>query len=156
MDDRMISDLLDAMSHTRLLQELVIKRNAFLDSSLTALESILLLEHPNNLIELRLVNCETNNRVMRQLLHSLGNFENVSHLRSLAIVQMKLNFALDDLAQLVQNSEALQDLDLSCNDCVPMHFESLLKALAYNHTLHTVNLSWNTLIDRKDQVSKKA
>ena len=73
MDDRMTSDLLDAMSHTRLLHELVIKRSVFLDSSLTALESLLMLEHPDNLIELRLVNCETSNRVMRQLLISLGN-----------------------------------------------------------------------------------
>lgn len=73
MDDRMTSDLLDAMSHTRLLQELVIKRSVFLDSSLTTLESLLMLAHPDNLIELRLVNCETSNRVMRQLLISLGD-----------------------------------------------------------------------------------
>ena len=85
---------------------------------------------------------------MKLLLHYLGN--NEIHLRSLALVQMKLNFPLDDLALLLRNSIALQDLDISNNDCLPIHFAPVLKELAHNKLLHSLNLSWNTLIDRHD------
>ena len=64
------------------------------------------------------------------------------HLRSIALVQMKLNFPLDNLAKILEN-ENLQDLDISANDCLPIHFVPLLKALAHNKTLQSVNLSWN-------------
>ena len=67
-------------------------------------------------------------------------------LRALALVQMKINFSLDELAHLVDTSEVLQELDLSNNECLPIHFAPLFKSLAYNKKLQQVNLSWNTLI----------
>lgn len=85
---------------------------------------------------------------MKQLVSELRSQGSECHLRSLALVSMKINFALDDLAALVNESQALQDLDLSHNACLPCHFEQLLKALAHNKTIHNVNLSWNTLISR--------
>ena len=60
---------------------------------------------------------------------------------------MKINFPLHNLAKIVE-SETLQDLDISANDCLPIHFVPLLKTLAHNKTLHTVNLSWNQLLDK--------
>ena len=116
----------------------------FLDRSLTALKSVLELQAPASLLELRLVNCETNIKVMKSLMGFLGGGE--CKLRALALVQMKINFSLDELAHLVDTSEVLQELDLSNNECLPIHFAPLFKSLAYNKKLQQVNLSWNTLI----------
>lgn len=146
----MCATLLDALRKQRHLQEFVYKRNAFGEQALEALEPILLLAPPHNLHELRLVNCETQTRIMKDLLRTLAKSES-NHLRSLALVQMKINFGLHDLATLVEKSDCLTDLDLSCNDCLPHHFAPLLKALAYNKTLQIVNLSWNLLLDRAYQ-----
>ena len=59
---------------------------------------------------------------------------------------MRVNFPLDDLAKLIE-SPALHELDFSGNDCLPRHFVPLWKNLAFNKTLHSLNLSWNMLID---------
>ena len=115
-----------------------------------ALKPILDLAPPHNLHELRLVNCETQPRIMQDLLRTLAESES-NHLRSLALVQMKINFGLHGLASLVASSDCLADLDLSSNDCLPQHFAPLLKAIAHNKTLQIVNLSWNLLLDRVAQ-----
>ena len=60
---------------------------------------------------------------------------------------MKLNFSLDDLAFFLENSDSLETLDISGNDLRPMHFVKLLKVIAFNKTLHNLNLSWNKLLD---------
>ena len=64
---------------------------------------------------------------------------------------MRMNFSLDDLATFIENSSSLQELDLSQNDFVPLHFAPLLKTLAYNKVIRNINLSWNKLIE-KDRV----
>ena len=147
----MCATLLDALLKQKHLQEFVYKRNVFGERALEALRPILLLPPPHNLHELRLVNCETSTRIVRDLLRTLAGGES-SHLRSLALVQMKISFGLHDLASLVANSDCLAELDLSCNDCLPHHFAPLLKALAHNKTLQVVNLSWNLLLDRAAQI----
>ena len=64
---------------------------------------------------------------------------------------MKINFSLDSMAKILEH-ETVQDLDISANDCLPLHFVPLLKTLAHNKTLHTLNLSFNQLLDKSDQV----
>ena len=76
-------------------------------------------------------------------------------MRSLALVQMKINFQLHKLAQMLEKG-TLQDLDISANNCVPLHFVPLLLALAHNKTLHTLNLSQNQLLDKSDQTLRNA
>ena len=126
---------------------MVYKRNEFKALSLAALKDyILILTPPTNIHELRLVDCNTSPDIMRQLLSFLS--KNPCYLRSLALVQMQLNFALDDLAKLVEDSEYLQDLDISGNDLLPLHLAPLLLVLANNKKLHTLNLSWNQLLDK--------
>ena len=85
---------------------------------------------------------------MKELLTILSS--QTCYLRSLALVQMNLNFSLDPVAVLVDTSEYLQDLDLSGNNLRTMHFAPLLIALANNKVLNTINLSWNTIVDRND------
>lgn len=54
---------------------------------------------PEQLIELRLVGCETKPRIMKELCRTLNyRGDGDSYLRSLAIVSMKINFPLDDIA----------------------------------------------------------
>ena len=132
--DSMCATLLDALLEQKHLQEFVYKRNAFGEQALEALRPILQLAPPHNLHELRLVNCETQTRIMQDLLRTLADSES-NYLRSLALVQMKINFGLHDLADIVSDSKFLTDLDLSANDCMPHHFAPLLKAIAHNKTL---------------------
>ena len=79
---------------------------------------------------------------LHKMLVNSGHF-----LRSLALVDMKLDFPLDDLAHFVDVNDCLTDLDLSGNNLLPLHFVNLLKALAFDKTLINVNLSWNSLIN---------
>ena len=117
----------------------------FCDQSLAAISPILTSPPPHILIELRLVDCATSTRVMQDLHKTLANTE--TYLRSLALVQMKMNFPLTNLATFVENSNSLENLDLSGNNLQSLHFVNLLKAIAHNKTLHNINLSWNKILD---------
>ena len=86
---------------------------------------------------------------LHKMLVNSGHF-----LRSLALVDMKLDFPLDDLAHFVDVNDCLTDLDLSGNNLLPLHFVNLLKALAFDKTLINVNLSWNSLINQR-QIEKE-
>ena len=99
---------------------------------------------PHNLVELRLVNCQTQPVVMRDLVSTISH--QTIYLRTLALVQMNQCFSLDSVAELVKNSEYLQDLDLSGNNLKTMDFAPLLKVLAVNKVLYSVNLSCNRII----------
>ena len=63
---------------------------------------------------------------------------------------MKIRFPLNDLAKLVKNSDCLTELDISGNDCQPLDFVNLLKALAFNKNIFNLNLSWNKILDSAD------
>lgn len=63
---------------------------------------------------------------------------------------MKMNFALDDLALFVSKSKNLLELDISGNDTQPAHFAELLKAIAFNKIIQSVNLSWNKILASRD------
>ena len=54
------------------------------------------------------------------------------------------------MARFVEESQFLEDLDLSWNDLIPQHFKPLLEVLACNKQLKSLNSSWNTLIDKAD------
>ena len=68
---------------------------------------------------------------------------------------MKLDFPLNDLATFVENDSSLQNLDLSGNNLQSIHFVNLLKVLAFNKTLQTINLSWNQLLDEDVQAASR-
>ena len=89
--------------------------------------------------------------MLKRLVDLLAN--ETCYLRSIALVQMKINFPLHGIAKLLDN-DTLHDLDLSANDCQPLYFVPLLFALAHNKTLHTLNLSHNQLLDRSDQMEQ--
>ena len=70
MKDEMLESLLLAALKQRKLQELVYKRNKFFDRSLEALKLVLELKPPQNLIELRLVDCNSSPEIMQDLIQN--------------------------------------------------------------------------------------
>ena len=126
------------------------KNNVFLEHGLAALKQILLQPDPYNLHEMRLVSCNTTSKITGSLI----NFLVLSrcHLRSLSLVQMQVNkVSLARLANYVENSEYLEDLDVSWNDLLPIDFVPLFNVLSNNKTLVRLNLSCNFIIDKLDQ-----
>ena len=131
----------------------VYKNNVFEYEGLNAMKQILARPDPCNLHELRLVSCTTNTLVTSELINYLviGRV----HLRSLSLVKMHVDkLSLARLATFVENSEYLEDLDVSWNDLLTNDFDPLLHVLSNNKTLVTLNLSSNIIIDKKDQNNK--
>ena len=54
------------------------------------------------------------------------------------------------VAQLIDESEYLEDLDVSWNNSLPQFFIPILAALSRNKSLRTLNLSNNNLLDKAD------
>ena len=52
------------------------------------------------------------------------------------------------VAKYLDSSEWLEDLDVSWNDLMPLHFNSLLEVVSRNRHLKSLNLSWNMMIDK--------
>lgn len=76
---------------------------------------------PMNLHELRLVNCETSPQWVEELVKFMVTYQ--VHLRSLSLVKMKVTGStLARIARFVDESEHLQDLDLSWNNLLPQDF----------------------------------
>ena len=125
------------------------KNNVFLHQGLAAMKEILTRPDPQNLLELRLVNCTTTSLVTSDLVDYLDICR--VHLRSLSLVRMQLSrLNLARLATFVEKSEYLEDLDISWNDLIPLDFVPLLHVVSTNKTLVSLNLSCNSLIDKQD------
>ena len=72
-------------------------------------------------------------------------------LRALSLVKMKLaRRSLEILTAFIDESEHLEDLDLSWNDLMPTDFDILFRVLDRNRSLRYINLSCNTIVDKKD------
>ena len=59
VSDSMLGKLLTQLANQQKLQELIYKRNEFQEQSLAPLQSILMIQPPQQLQELRLVDCDT-------------------------------------------------------------------------------------------------
>lgn len=67
---------------------------------------------------------------------------------------MQINkFCIEKISEFLDESEYLEDLDLSWNNLLPQDLFPLFNALAKNLTLKSLNLSSNTLLDKADQIS---
>ena len=58
---------------------------------------------------------------------------------------------MKQVARFVEESAFLEDLDLSWNDVIPVHFTPLLDVLSRNRSLRSLNLSWNMIVDKAAQ-----
>ena len=76
-------------------------------------------------------------------------------LRTVSFVQLNLTSrAMKLVTQFLDESLYLEDLDVSWNDLVPLSFTPMLEVLSRNKSLKSLNLSWNTIIDKADQNNK--
>ena len=72
-------------------------------------------------------------------------------LLTLGLVQLHLGqVAIEIVTRFVKMSDFLEDLDISWNDLIPIHFPPLLDVISKNRRLKSLNLSWNTMIDKAD------
>ena len=70
-------------------------------------------------------------------------------------MQMQLNrISMSNIAEFLDKSHFLEDLNLSWNNLRPKDFEELFPVLSHNRSLRTLNLSCNMIIDKKDQNNK--
>ena len=126
------------------------KNNVFKYKALAMIKPILQRPDPMNLVELRLVNCGTSRGVVMNLVEFM--LAEKVHLRALSLVKMKVfKPALQVIAQMIDESEHLEDVDLSWNDLLPSDFACLFPVLARNTTLRYLNLSCNMIINKKEQ-----
>ena len=73
-------------------------------------------------------------------------------LRTLGLVQLHISqIGIQNVAKLLDESAFLEELDLSWNDLIPLHFTPLLESISKNKQLRSLNLSWNIMIDKADQ-----
>ncbi len=73
-------------------------------------------------------------------------------LRSLYLITMQLTKpSLDLIAQLVEDSDNLEDLDVSWNNFLPGDFTNLFNALSKDKEIRTLNLSCNMIIQKAAQ-----
>lgn len=150
VDDHELSLLLDGLLHMEGFQKFVYKNNVFLEESLEMLKPILKLKSPRDLQELRLVNLQTKPEVIRELLDHMTQCR--VELRTLGLVQLHIDqLAIHTVARFVEESNFLEDLDLSWNDLIPSNFVPLLDVLSRNKMLKSLNLSWNMIIDKAAQ-----
>ena len=96
-----------------------------------------------------MVNCNTSPLIVGNLIQF---FVDASvNLRSLSLVRMQISgSALNTIATFLEESEHLQDLDISWNNLIPRDFLPLLKVISRNKTLRILNLSCNSLLEKKD------
>jgi hypothetical protein len=82
--------------------------------------------------------------------------ETDNHIKVLALVNAKIpEHSMTNLAELIEESDRLRELDLSWNVMRPKSYARLLTGLAENRYLTSVNLSYNTLVDAPEEEKKK-
>lgn len=70
-------------------------------------------------------------------------------LRTLGLVQLHISsLGIEQVARYVDESVCLEDLDISWNDLIPQHFTPFLEVISRNRMLKSLNLSWNSIIDK--------
>jgi Ran GTPase-activating protein (RanGAP) involved in mRNA processing and transport len=86
---------------------------------------------------------------MTNLINMLKETDN--HIKVLALVNAKIpEHSIAKLAEMMEESDRLRELDLSWNIMRPKSYARLLTALGENRKLTSVNLSYNTLIDQAE------
>ena len=103
---------------------------------------------PQNLEELRIVNCKISSAVSSELIDALIN--NSSGLKKVSLVNANITQAsFVNLLKFIEECRSIIDLDLSFNGFLSTQMFELIKVLAKNRKLESVNLSWNTFQEQE-------
>ena len=63
---------------------------------------------------------------------------------------------MQELAQLVEESKHLRELDVSWNLLKPQSYINLINSLGENRQLLSLNLSWNTIVESREIFPEEA
>ena len=149
VDDEELADLFKGFQAIDDFRRFYYKDNGFYANALEAIQPILVKPSPNNLRELRLVNCKTSDKFVNQLVQFLAT-RNFS-LKSLGLISMQLSAAgLEYLCDFLERAYWLEDLDISWNDFRPQDCRRFFQLLAANRTLQTLNMSMNAILSFND------
>ena len=145
VDDEEFSYILEGVSQLNGFKSIVYKQNNFDDLSMQSLRPILKKLRPNNLSELKLIDCKISSKISQELIFELAIRCN---LEKLSLVHSNLtDSTFKVLITVIRESQDLKHLDLSWCEKNSADFTSLYEVLSTNRTLTHLSLSWNTLFD---------
>ena len=105
-----------------------------------------------HLEELRIISCNIGACVTNQLIEELLE---MSTLAKLSLVRANLSdVSFSRLCYYVGNNRNLKELDISFNDLRPKRMKEFVDMLALDRKLVSVNMSWNSLMDRMPSTKK--
>lgn len=145
--DNQFAKLVKSLSNLEKFQSIIYRNNDFGMESAEAMGALLKKKFPNNLDELRIVNCRMAHHVSEYLMDTLLD---ASFLRSLTLINANLNDrSMKLICDFMDSNVYLQDLDLSWNKLHPTSWMPFLQQLKSNRRLRSLSLSWNQLFKVK-------
>ena len=133
---------MEGVSKQLCLKSFIYKRNEIGSESVDFILRSAKVKIPNNMSELRIVNCKISAADTAALLEGLRT----TQLRRLSLVQANLNQDnLHHLLKMLTSLESLCDLDISWNSLSSRCMSKLLKVLSKNRLLQNLDISWNNI-----------
>ena len=100
---------------------------------------------PNHFEELQLIDCRISPTLIEQL---MGLLLQKSRVRKLSLVNLQhTERSFDSVANYVDQSQYLKDLDLSWSNVRPVIMLRLLKKISQNTSLVSLSLAYNELLE---------
>ena len=145
IDDGEMSNLLQAFAKFKDFKSIIYRFNEFSDESMEGIRPILIKQFPNHLSELRISNCRMSPQVTQELINAICQR---CFLKNLEIGRAPISKEMMvKLADYMQSSKHIEELDLSWNSLHPASFTYFLKRLQENKRLSFLNLSHNNIVE---------
>ena len=145
IDDGEMSNLLQAFSKFKDFKSIIYRHNEFSDESMEGIRPILIKQFPNHLSELRISNCRMSPQVTEELINAVCSR---CFLKSLEIGKAPISKEMMvKLADYMQSSKFIEELDLSWNSMHPTSLTYFLGKLEENKRLSFLNLSYNNIVE---------
>ena len=141
-----MEEIFAGFKELKVLKQLVIRRSKVGLGSIYYLTKIAEKIFPNNLVVLKIENCEISKQTTLALVRSL---KGKSYIRILSLVRVSFDSnSIAEMCKILNERNYIEELDLSDNRLVPKLFLPLVEALSKCRTLKSINLSWNLLIEK--------
>ena len=127
---------------------MIYKSSEVTEVSLQALVPILEKRLPNNLAELKLIDCKINSTQIEILMSCLLERSQLKAFSLVNVHHSEKSFEL--LIVYMQNSETLEELDISWSITKNEMWLHFMEALSFNRTLTTLTLAYNMLLEEQN------
>lgn len=146
IDDGEFSSILEGLNHLKDFKSIVYKANLFGEKSLSSLEPLLRKRVPNHLEELTLIDCHMNSSLVCRLVDLL--IDTKSQLTKLRLINANHSEnSFLKICQLLEESENLQELDLSWSKLSLMQWRRFMNVIKDNRRLVNLNISYNRILE---------